>query len=87
MPQLLRLARHDGWLAPTLYAIALLGFGFGLLTLAGGGIFIVALTLPVWLALIFRARRQSRAVVWIAATPLLLFGGFLIAGLFYQLFL
>ena len=77
------IVKPGNWLLGALFAGMLLAFGFGFLTLAGGGIFIVALAIPIWLFLIYRARR-SRAMKWIAATPIVIYGGFLIAGLFYQ---
>ena len=77
------IAKPGNWLLGTLFAGMLLAFGFGFLTLAGGGIFIVALAIPIWLGLIYNARR-SRAMVWIATSPIFIYGGFLIAGLFFQ---
>ena len=71
------------WLLVALCAVMLLAFGFGFLTLAGGGIFIVALAIPIWLFLIYRARR-NRAMLWMAVAPFLIYGGFLLVGLLYQ---
>ncbi len=75
--------KPGNWLLVALFAGMLLAFGFGFLTLAGGGVLIVALAIPAWLFFIYRARR-SRSMMWIAATPILILGGFFIAGLFYQ---
>ncbi len=77
------IVKHRTWVLVALFIVMLLAFGFGFLTLAGGGIFIVALAVPVWLFFIYRARR-SPSMKWIMATPIFIYGGFLIAGLFYQ---
>ena len=78
------IVKPGNWLLGALFAGMLLAFGFGFLTLAGGGIFIAALAIPIWLYFIYKARR-SRAMMWMAATPIFIYGGFLIAGLFFQL--
>ncbi len=71
------------WLLVALFAGMLVAFGFGFLTLAGGGLVFVALAVPVWLFFVYRARR-FRWMMWMLATPIVIWGGFLIAGLFYQ---
>ena len=78
------LAKANTWLLAALYVVTFLGIFYGVLTLAGGGIFVLALMAPAWLGLVFHARR-SRAVVWVAAAPILLYGLLLIASLVYQL--
>ena len=71
------------WLLVALITVTLLALGFGFLTLAGGGIFIVALAVPIWLFFVYRARR-SRWMMWMVATPIVIWVGFVITGLFYQ---
>ena len=77
------IVKPGNWLLGALFAGMLLAFGFGFLTLAGGGIVIVALAIPIWFYFIYRARR-NRAMMWMAVAPFLIYGGFLLAGLFYQ---
>ena len=71
------------WLLVALFAGMLLAFGFGFLTLAGGGIVFVALAVPAWLFFVYRMRR-SRWMTWMVATPIVIWVGFVITGLFYQ---
>ena len=78
------LAKASTWLLAALYAVTFLGIFYGVLTLAGGGIFILALIAPAWLGLVFHARR-SRAVFWVAAAPILIYGLLLIASIVFQL--
>ena len=77
--------KPNGWLLVTLSLVTFLGFFYGFLTLAGGGIFVVALSALVWIALMFYARK-SQAVVWIGAAPILIYALLLVAGLFFQTF-
>ncbi len=80
------IVEHRNWLLVALFAVMLVAFGFGFLTLAGGGLLFVALAVPIWLFFAYRMRR-SRWMMWLMATPILiwlgLWGGFLVAGLFY----
>ena len=71
------------WLLVTLCAVVVLGFLFGLLTLAGGGIFVVAVTLPVWAGLLYYTRRTS-LMRWLVAAPIVIYALLLAAGLVIQ---
>ena len=79
-------AKPESWVLGALSLVTFLGFFYGFLTLAGGGIFIVAISVLAWIGLIFNAR-NSRALVWIGAAPILLYGLLLVAGLILSPFL
>ena len=80
------IAKPRSWVLGTLSLVTFLGFFYGFLTLAGGGIFIVAISLLAWIGLVVYARK-SRAVVWIGAAPILIYGLLLVAGLILSPFL
>lgn len=71
------------WLLAALCAVVVLGFSFGLLTLAGGGIFIVAVVLPLWVGLLIYTRR-SRLAKWLLAMPVLIYALLMAIGLVAQ---
>ena len=80
------IAKPRSWLLGPLSLVMFLGFFYGFLTLAGGGIFIVAISAFAWIGLVFYAR-NSRAVVWIGTAPILIYGLLLVAGLILSPFL
>ena len=80
------IAKPRSWLLGPLSLVMFLGFFYGFLTLAGGGIFIVAISAFAWIGLVFYAR-NSRAVVWIGAAPIIIFGLLLVASLILSPFL
>ncbi len=71
------------WLLAALCVVVVLGFSFGILTLAGGGIFVVAVTLPVWAGLLYYTRRTS-LMRWLVAAPIVIYALLLAAGLVIQ---
>ena len=71
------------WLLGALCVVVVLGFFFGLLTLAGGGIFVVAVILLVWLGLLYYTRR-TRLVRWLVATPIVIYALLMAVGLVMQ---
>ncbi len=80
------IAKPRSWVLGPLSLVTFLGFFYGFLTLAGGGIFIVAISLLPWIGLVIYAR-NSRAVVWIGAAPILIYGLLLVASLVLSPFL
>ena len=80
------IAKPKNWVLGTLSLVTFLGFFYGFLTLAGGGIFIVAISVFAWISLVIYAR-NSRAVIWIGAAPILIYGLLLVAGLILSPFL
>lgn len=80
------IAKPRSWLLGPLSLVMFLGFFYGFLTLAGGGIFIVAISAFAWIGLVFYAR-NSRAFVWIGTAPILIYGLLLVAGLILSPFL
>ena len=74
------IAKPRSWVLGTLSLVTFVGFFYGFLTLAGGGIFIVAIAVFAWIGLVFYAR-NSRAAVWFGAAPILIYGLLLVAGL------
>ena len=75
--------KPGNWLLGALCVVVVLGFSFGLLTLAGGGMFIVAVMLPFWLGLLIHTRRNPLAK-WLLATPLLIYALLMAIGLVAQ---
>ena len=71
------------WLLGALCVVVVLGFFFGLLTLAGGGIFVVAVTLPVWAGLLYYTQRTS-LMRWLVATPIVIYSLLMAVGLVIQ---
>ena len=71
------------WLIGALCAVVVLGFFFGLLTLAGGGIFVVAVTLPVWAGLLYYTRRTS-LMRWLVAASIVIYSLLMAVGLVIQ---
>ena len=71
------------WLLAALCVVVVLGFSFGLLTLAGGGMFIVAVMLPLWLGLLVYTRRSPLAK-WLLAIPILIYALLMAIGLVAQ---
>ena len=69
-----------GWALRVLSLLTFIGFFYGFLTLAGGGIFIVAISMLPWIGLVIYTRK-TRAVVWIGAAPILIYGLLLVATL------
>ena len=80
------IAKPQSWVLGTLYLVTFVGLFYGFLTLAGGGIFIVAIAVFAWIGLVFYAR-NSRAVVWIGAAPIIIYGLLLVASLILSPFL
>ena len=78
--------KPNGWALGALSLVSFLGFFYGFLTLAGGGIFIVAISVFAWIGLVFYARNY-RAVVWIGAAPIIIYGLLLVASLILSPFL
>ena len=76
----------NSWLLGGLSLVTFLGFFYGFLTLAGGGIFIVAISVFAWIGLVVYAR-NSRAFVWIGAAPILIYALLLVASLILTPFL
>ncbi len=70
-------------LLAALCIVVVLGFSFGILTLAGGGILIVAAMLPLWIGLLVYTRR-SRLATWLLATPILIYALLMAIGLVAQ---
>ena len=79
-------AKSKGWAAAALSLVTLLGFFYGFLTLAGGGIFIVAISVLPWIGLVIYARK-TRAAVWIGAAPILIYALLMVASLILSPFL
>ena len=73
----------SNWLLGALCVVVVLGFFFGLLTLAGGGIFVVAVMLPLWIGLLYYTRR-TRLVRWLVATPIVIYALLMAVGLVMQ---
>ena len=71
------------WLLAALCVVVVLGFSFGILTLAGGGIFVVAVTLPVWAGLLYYTRRTS-LMRWLVAAPIVIYALLMAVGLVIQ---
>ena len=71
------------WLLGALCVVVVLGFFFGLLTLAGGGIFVVAMILPLWAGLLYYSRRTS-LMRWLVAMPFVIYALLLAIGLVVQ---
>ena len=71
------------WLLAALCIVVVLGFSFGLLTLAGGGILIVAFIVPLWIGLLVHTRR-SRLARWLLATPIVIYALLMAIGLVAQ---
>ena len=80
------ITKPRSWLLGVLSLVTFSGFFYGFLTLAGGGIFIVAISVFAWISLVIYAR-NSRAVVWIGAAPIIIYGLLLVAGLILSPFL
>ncbi|MCH8949433.1 MAG: hypothetical protein IIB87_03530 [Chloroflexi bacterium] len=80
------IAKPKSWVLGLLSLVTFLGFFYGFLTLAGGGIFIVAISVLPWIGLVIYTRK-TRAVVWIGAAPILIYGLLLVAGLILSPFL
>ena len=74
------IAKPRSWVLGLLSLVALLGFSYGFLTLAGGGIFIVAISVLPWIGLVIYTRK-TRVVVWIGAAPFLIYALLLVATL------
>ena len=74
------IAKPTSWVLGALSLAALLGFFYGFLTLAGGGLFIVAISVIPWIGLLIYTRR-TRAAVWIGAAPILIYGLLMVASL------
>ena len=79
-------AKSKGWVLGAVSLVTLLGFSYGFLTLPGGGIFIVAISVLPWIGLVIYTRK-TRAVVWIGAAPILIYGLLLVATLILSPFL
>ena len=77
------IVKPSNWHLGALCVVVVLGFFFGLLTLAGGGIFVVAVILPVWLGLLYYTRR-TRLVRWLVATPIVIYALLMAVGLVMQ---
>ncbi len=71
------------WLLAALCVVVVLGFSFGILTLAGGGILIVAVILPLWIGLLVYTRR-NRLATWLLATPIFIYSLLMAIGLVAQ---
>ena len=82
----LGLNKPSTWLTVPLSLVTFLGFFYGFLTLAGGGIFIVAISVLPWIGFVIYARK-TRAVVWIGAAPILIYALLLVASLILSPFL
>ena len=78
--------KPNSWALGVLSLVTFLGFFYGFLTLAGGGIFIVAISVFAWIGLVVYARK-TRAVVWIGAAPILIYALLLVASLILTPFL
>ena len=81
-----RTMKPNSWALGALSLVTFLGFFYGFLTLAGGGIFIVAISALPWIGLVIYAR-NSRAVVWIGAAPILIYALLMVASLILSPFL
>ena len=69
-----------GWALRVLSLLTFIGFFYGFLTLAGGGIFIVAISMLPWIGLVIYTRK-TRTAAWIGAAPILIYGLLLVATL------
>ncbi len=78
--------KPNRWALGVLSLVTFLGFFYGFLTLAGGGIFVVAISVLPCAGLVVYARK-TRAVVWIGAAPILIYALLLAASLILSPFL
>ncbi len=78
--------KPNSWGLGALSRVPCFGFFSGFRTLAGGGIFIVAITVFAWVGLVVYARR-TRAAVWIGAAPILIYALLLAASIILGPFL
>ena len=75
-----------GWALRVLSLLTFIGFFYGFLTLAGGGIFIVAISMLPWIGLVIYTRK-TRTAAWLVAAPIFIYALLMAASFILSPFL